>query len=557
MIRKPVLLAFAIVALAFLQVGCSNQEKQLVDSIFYNGLIYTCDSSFTMATAVAIHDGKVLFVGTDDEVLDQFESASNYNLKGKPVYPGFIDAHSHFFGYGNDLQELDLKSTTSFEDMINQTVAFAQQSQPSFIIGRGWNEENWVVKGTINKTRLDILFPNIPVFLQRVDGHAALCNQAALDLANINENTVIKGGRIEKIGPFLTGLLVDKAAERVMDLLPEPSVSQKAKALVDAQYACYKAGLTTVTDAGLDNATILLMDSLLRDSSLTIQLYVMANPDTAEIKQLLQNKELMSNAKLGFHSVKLYADGSLGSRGALLKHPYCDDSTELGLIQHPISFYKSLIQFCQRNNLQVNTHCIGDSANYIILNLYANHLKGKNDLRWRIEHAQVVDTADFHYFSAYNIIPSIQPTHATSDASMAKKRLCDHPNMAGAYAYQSLLNETGIVAFGTDFPVESIDPIATFFAAVKRRTRTGEVFKPEEAISPQHALLGMTRWAAYSCKLEDNIGSIEVGKLANLTILTDDMMTAYDRGRIANMMTISDGKIVYSNGSISATKEVD
>lgn len=551
---KLLISAFAL-TISILFFGCNLKPKDVVDTILFNGNIYTCDSGFQKTTAVAIRNGEIVKTGDDDFILKNYSSKKFIDLKGKPVYPGFIDAHSHFYGYGNDLQELDLKPSTSFDDMINRTIAYAQKSEPSFIVGRGWNEEDWVVKGTINKTRLDILFPNIPVFLQRVDGHAALCNQAALDLANIDVNTFIEGGRIEKIGPFLTGLLVDKAAERVMELLPEPSIEQQINALIDAQNACYKAGLTTVTDAGLDRNIIELMDSLLRSGSLTMQLYVMSNPDTNALNILLANDALMQNQKLGFHSVKLYADGALGSRGALLKQPYCDDSTQIGLMQHPIPFYKSLMAYCLKNNLQVNTHCIGDSANKLLLELYGSYLKGKNDLRWRIEHAQVVDPANFSLFSAYDVIPSIQPTHATSDASMAKKRLCDHPTMKGAYAYKSLLEETGLVAFGTDFPVESIDPIATFFAAVKRRTKTGEVFKPEEAINPQSALLAMTRWAAYSCKLEDRIGSIESGKLANFTILNSDMMTAYDRGRIATIMTISDGKIVYNNGSLNETTE--
>ncbi len=538
-----------------LYIGCNQKPKQLVDLILYNGNIYTCDTAFNTVSAVAIQGGDIVAVGDDKHILKGFEGKKYIDLNQKPTYPGFIDAHSHFYGYGNDLQELDLKPSTSFSDMIDLTVAFAQKAQPNFIVGRGWNEENWVVKGTINKTRLDILFPNIPVFLQRVDGHAALCNQAALDLANIDINTFIEGGRIEKIGPFLTGLLVDKAAERVMQYLPEPSLEQKVNALIDAQNACYEAGLTTVTDAGLDQDIIVLMDSLLRSEALSIQLYVMSNPDTNALNALIGNKALMQNQKLGFHSVKLYADGSLGSRGALLKVPYCDDTTQIGLMQHPIAFYESIVDYCFKNNLQVNTHCIGDSANKLLLNIYGARLKGENDLRWRIEHAQVVDPENFSLFSQYAVIPSIQPTHATSDASMAQKRLCDHSTMNGAYAYKSLLEETGLVAFGTDFPVESIDPIATFFSAVKRRTKTGEVFKPEEAINPKNALLAMTKWAAYACRLDDKIGSIEVGKLANFTVLSEDMMTAYDRGRISNIMTISDGNIVFSNGTISLNAE--
>jgi predicted amidohydrolase YtcJ len=554
--NHPLVISLVLLSV-ILSFSCSKKHKQVVDTIFYNGSIYTCDSSFSMASAIAIRDGRLISVGTDEMILDNFTSTQNFNLNGKAAYPGFIDAHSHFYGYGNDLQELDLKSAISFEDMVDKTIEYAQKAQPNFIIGRGWNEENWVVKGTINKTKLDILFPDVPVFLQRVDGHAALCNQAALDLANIDVNTFIEGGRIEKMGPFLTGLLVDKAAERVMNLLPESSRAQKIKSLIDAQNACYKAGLTTVTDAGLDKKIIELMDSLLRSEDLTIQLYVMSNPDTISINELLNNSALVNNAKLGFHSVKLYADGSLGSRGALLKTPYCDDSTQIGLIQHPVPFYKALIDYCYRHKLQVNTHCIGDSANYLLLNLYAEKLKSKNDLRWRIEHAQVLDTSDFHYFSDYSIIPSIQPTHATSDASMAVKRLCNHSNMSGAYAYQSLLEETNIVAFGTDFPVESIDPIATFFSAVKRRTKTGEVFKPEEAISPKNALLAMTSWAAFSCKLDSEVGSLEVGKKANITVLSEDMMTAYEQGRIETIMTVSDGKLVYNKGTVMSFKEID
>ncbi|MCO4818636.1 MAG: amidohydrolase [Bacteroidetes bacterium] len=547
---------FFLAAATFLfQFGCNSKPKELVDTVLYNGNIYTCDSAFQSVSAVAILNGEIVAVGDDKTILNGFEGKKYIDLDQKPTYPGFIDAHSHFYGYGNDLQELDLKSSTSFEDMINLTVAFAQKRQPNFIIGRGWNEENWVIKGTINKTRLDILFPNIPVFLQRIDGHAALCNQAALDLASIDVNTFIEGGRIEKMGPFLTGILVDKAAGRVMQFLPEPSRAQKINALIDAQNACYQAGLTTVTDAGLEQSVIVLMDSLLRSKALSIQLYVMSNPDTNALNTLIHNKALMQNQKLGFHSVKLYADGSLGSRGALLKIPYCDDSLQIGLLQHPIAFYESLIDYCYNHNLQVNTHCIGDSANKLLLDLYGTRLKGENDLRWRIEHAQVVDPTNFSLFSQFDIIPSIQPTHATSDASMAQKRLCDHSTMSGAYAYKSLLDETGLVAFGTDFPVESIDPIATFFSAVKRRTKTGEVFKPEEAINPINALLGMTRWAAFACRLDDKIGSIEVGKLANFTILNQDMMTAYDRGRISNIMTISDGTIVYNNGTIMPTSE--
>lgn len=535
--------------------GCKSKPEVEVDSIFYNGKVYTSDSSFSIQSAVAIKGDKIVALGNSEDILSVYFSDNSYDLKGKAVYPGFIDAHSHFYGYGKNLQELDLKKTISLEDMIQKTVEYAQSTNPSYILGRGWNEENWTTKGNVSNNKLNLLFPDVPVILQRVDGHAVLCNQAALNLAGINENTVIPGGNIVKMGPFPTGVLVDKAAEKVLELVPDLSLAQKVKALKDAEKACFKAGLTTATDAGLDEETMLLIDSLQRTGELKIRLYVMANPDTAAVSRLLTNSALRENERLRFSAVKLYADGSLGSRGALLKHQYCDDSIAFGLIQHDSSYFKALVSYCYRHDLQVATHCIGDSANKLLLQYYGAELKGKNNRRWRIEHAQVVDTHDYHFFRDYSIIPSVQPTHATSDARMAQKRLCDSPAMTGAYAYKSLLNINGRIAFGTDFPVEDINPIATYFSAVKRKTKHNKVFKPEEIVSPQDALMAMTYWAAYAGFMENDIGSIEVGKKADLTILSEDMMTAYEQGRIHATMTVSDGQIVHSTGLLQPQKQ--
>ncbi len=544
-IQFRVLLVLALIP--FLH-GCTSKPEIQVDSIFYNGTVYTVDSSFSVQSALAIKDGKIVGIGSDDDILSTFYSTHVFDLNQKIVYPGLIDAHSHFYGFGKNMQELNLKNATSLEDVINKTITYAQSTTPAVIVGRGWNEENWITKGNISNTKLNLLFPTIPVVLQRIDGHAILCNQAALDLAGIDEDFYIEGGIAIKMGGYLTGLLVDQAAQIVLDRLPELSLAQKAKALKDAEQACFAVGLTTVTDAGLDEQTILLIDSLQRMGELSIRIYVMANPDTFAVTRLLKNKSITNNPLLNLRSIKLYGDGSLGSRGALLKHVYCDDSTTFGLIQHSPEYFKALIDYGYRNNLQVNTHCIGDSANKILLNLYADRLGGKNDYRWRIEHAQLVDTADLSMFSNFNIIPSIQPTHATSDAKMAKSRLCDLPSMNNAYLYNTLLKETGLVAFGTDFPVEDIDPISTFFAAVKRKTKDGNVFKPEEAIAPIEALRAMTIWAAYAGFMEDEIGSLEIGKTADLTIVSEDIISAYERGRIHNVMTVQSGKVVYTTG---------
>lgn len=511
----------------------------------HNGVVCTVDSDFTMAEAIAIDsNGRIAAVGSSSDILDQYTAGNTVDLNGKFVYPGFIDAHSHFYGFGKDLQELDLKSSTSFEDMVNMTVEYAQAKNPSFIIGRGWNEEDWEIKGTISKFKLDILFPEIPVVLQRVDGHACLCNQAALDLAGINSNTIVEGGIVEMMGDFLTGMLIDRAADLVMDKLPDASRDQKIAALVDAQQKCYAAGLSMVSDAGLDGKIIQLIDSLFNADVLSIPLYTMANPDSSAILELLSlNSERHERHMLT--SVKLYADGALGSRGALLKEPYCDRPEHYGLMQHPKEFYRAYIDFCDRNNLQVNTHCIGDSANKELLLLYAEKLQGKNDKRWRIEHAQIVDPRDIHLYQDNSIIPSIQPTHATSDAKMAQERLCYSKTMNGAYTYRTLLDSTGLVALGTDFPVESIDPLDTYFAAVKRKSKSGMVFKGEEALTPKQALIGMTRDAAYACRADKNYGTIEAGKVASFTILNQDLLAAQERSRVSVHSTYVHGKRVY------------
>jgi len=544
-LKKPIVF---IVSLAFIALNsCTSEPKESADTILFNGSIYTVDSAFSVQEALAVKNGRIVGIGTTDEILDRFESMQKYNLDGQAVYPGFIDAHSHFFGYGKNLQELDLKKATSLEDMINRTVAYAQQTNPSVIIGRGWNEENWAIKGNISKFKLDLLFPNTPVFLQRVDGHAALCNQAALDLAGIDQNFTIQGGRAERMGTVLTGLLVDKAADLVKDQLPALSLSQQVKALKDAEKNCLAVGLTSVCDAGQEADIILLMDSLHRTGELKIKVYAMSNPDTNDVDQLLKHK---FNDRLIMRSVKLYADGSLGSRGALLKQPYCDDSTTYGLLQNDVSYYEALIDYCKRHNLQVNTHCIGDSANKLLLEMYARHLGGKNNLRWRIEHAQVVDPNDQHWFADFNIIPSIQPTHATSDALMAQDRLCNSPSMEGAYAYRSLMESCGMVAFGTDFPVEDIDPVATYFSAVNRKDRLGNVFKAKEALMPKDAIRGLTQWAAYANFTDDQTGTLRVGNRADFTILSDHLGNAFERSQIKVSMTIINGEVLYTNGSV-------
>ena len=545
--RNPLGSLFLGFCLTCFLASCGNKSQVPVDLILHHGKVYTSDSAFAIFEAIAISGDSIVAIGSDKEILKSYAGNKSINLQGRAVYPGFIDAHCHFFAYGQDLQELNLKQTISFDDLINQTIDYFKKNNPSIIVGRGWNEEIWEIKSTPSKYKLDALFPETPVVLQRIDGHAVLCNQAALDLAQIDENTFIQGGHVVKMGDHLTGMLVDKAAELVLNLLPEISKGQKINALKSAEKACFKAGLTTVSDAGLDFADIDLIDSLQKSGDLKIRVYAMSNPSDADLDYWFE-KGIQTGEQLVVRSVKLYADGSLGSRGALLKEPYCDDSLNYGLLQRPMSEYAELIKRCYENGFQVNTHCIGDSANALLLSAYAETLGGSNDLRWRIEHAQVVDPTDWHKFGDFNIIPSVQPTHATSDMYMAQDRLCDENRLKGAYSYNSLLKQNGMLAFGTDFPVEAIDPLNTYFSAVNRKGRQGDVFRIEEAVSHQEAIMSMTIWAAYANFMDTFIGSLEIGKKADLVILSHDPSLVNDRKSVKNEMTIANGEIVFNRG---------
>lgn len=524
-------------------------EKIDVDMILYNGRIYTSDADFNQFEAIAISGDSIVALGTSGEIQKRYHSTESIDLEQRTVFPGFIDAHCHFFAYGQDLQELDLKQTVSFDDMINQTVSYAQANNPSIVVGRGWNEENWESKSTPSKYKLDALFPQTPVVLQRIDGHAVLCNQAALDLAGIDENTQVQGGMVVKMGFNLTGMLVDKAADLVLDLLPEISLTQKINALQAAERACFRAGLTTVSDAGLSLKIIQLIDSLQKAGELNIRVYAMSNPDEEELNYFFESGPILSE-KLIVRSIKLYADGSLGSRGALLKQPYCDEPSIYGLLQSEPSYYTDIMKRCLEHGFQVNTHCIGDSANAMLLNMYGQYLKGVNDLRWRIEHAQVVDPKDRHLFKDFSIIPSVQPTHATSDMYMARERLCLEERLAGAYSYKSLLSENQMIAFGTDFPVENISPIETYFAATNRIGKKGEAFRVEEAITPKNAIMAMTAWAAHANFMESFTGSLEIGKKADLIVLSNDITVLKTKADTKNLMTVVDGKIVYNSGLV-------
>jgi len=496
------------------------------DLIIKNAKIYTVDTSFSMAEAMAVKNGKILAVGNEHDILDRFEALKVMDINGQSVFPGFIDAHCHFYSYGLGLlQRADLTGTTSFDEILGIVKKHHETYSSFWIEGRGWDQNDWENKEFPTREKLDLLFPDNPVLLTRIDGHAAIVNSKALELAGINKNTHIEGGKIIIENGVLTGVLVDNAIDLVSKIIPEPNDEQIARALLAAQKNCFRVGLTGVHDAGLDNRVIHIIDSLQKNGSLRMKIYTMLSPTKENFTSWVE-KGPYKTGKLNVRSIKLYADGALGSRGARMIAEYTDDPGNSGLI---LTTPESLRHFCQKafeNNYQVCTHAIGDSANRMMLEIYSEFLKDKNDRRWRIEHCQIVAPEDFILFRDFSIVPSVQPTHATSDMYWATERV-GAERIKGAYAYRKLLLQNGWLALGTDFPIENISPLYTFYAAVERKDLKGWPeggFQPENALTREEALKGMTIWAAMAGFEENEKGSLEPGKAADFIILEKDIM---------------------------------
>ncbi len=503
--------------------SCS-EEKSTVDTLVINANAYTVDAQFSTAEAFAIKDGKFVAIGTTDEMRSKYVSENTIDAKGSTIVPGLIDAHCHFLGLGFNEQVVNLRGTTSFEEVVKRVLDFQNEKQLEYIQGRGWDQNDWDDKAFPKKTLLDKLFPETPIALTRVDGHAILCNQAALDLGKVTLNSRIDGGEVVIENGELTGVLIDNAETLVMDHWPEPSRSDKVNALLAAQDVCFELGLTTVDDAGLAQEDIEIIDSLHQTGDLKMRVYAMVSYSEANVDYYLK-KGIIKTDRLNVRSFKFYSDGALGSRGAMLREPYHDKPNHFGLFVTDLETFNKNAERIANSDYQMNTHAIGDSANHAVLQTYNKVLAGKSDRRWRVEHAQVVSPEDFDHYK--NVMPSIQPTHATSDMYWAEERLGEE-RIKGAYAYKQLLNAYGKVALGTDFPVEQVSPFLTFYAAVARQDLSQFPeggFQKDNGLTREETLRGMTIWAAYSNFEENEKGSIEVGKVADFIILDKDIMT--------------------------------
>lgn len=521
-----------------------------VDLVVFNARVYSVDNDSTVAEAFAVNQGKFVEVGSSAFIRRKYKGARELELAGKPVYPGFIDAHAHFVAYAQLLHQADFTGTRSFREVVARLVhRHRQYPQAAWLLGRGWDQNDWSNKEFPDNDTLNLLFPDVPVLIRRVDGHAALANARALALAGVGPATQVSGGKIETKNGKLTGLLVDNAVDLVARKVPALSGQELRRALLTAQAQCFAAGLTTLDEAGLDKPVIDLLDSMHREGTLKMRFYAMLNPTEENKRHYYRNGPYQTD-RLHVRSFKIYADGALGSRGACLLQPYHDQPTESGFLLQAAAYYRQTAKELYQSGFQMNTHAIGDSANRLILDVYGSLLKGKNDRRWRIEHAQVVHPDDIPKFGRYSILPSVQPTHATSDMYWAGQRLGPQRIRQG-YAYRALARQNRKLALGSDFPVEHLNPLFGFHAAVARqdaRNYPPRGFQPENALSRQDALRAMTSWAAFANFEEKEKGSIVHGKFADFVVLDQDIMTipATKIRQVKVFQTFLNGEEVYT-----------
>ncbi len=513
-----------IISIPFLFFSC-KQEK--VDLVVTNANIYTVDKDFRKAEAFAIKDGKFVAVGTTLEIANKFTAKNLLDAKKQTLVPGLIDAHCHFYRFGLQQQKISLEGTQSFEDVIQKISNFIKERKVNYVTGRGWDQNDWPVKEFPTKEKLDQLFPETPIAVRRVDGHALLVNEAALRYSGLSETNfpknVVGGEFITNDKGRLTGVLIDRAMDYIK--MPKTSIKEAIGGLMAAEKINFSYGLTTVDDAGLERDQIELIDSLQKVGDLKIRVYAMVSA-TQEQLDYYTKKGIYKTDRLNVRSFKVYGDGALGSRGAAMKAPYSDRKGHFGALIYPAERYKEIAKQIATSKYQMNTHAIGDSANFWVLKVYKEALKNVNakDRRWRNEHSQIVDSNDFSLFN--NVFPSVQPTHATSDMYWAEDRVGMF-RIKGGYAYKQLLDTYGMVALGTDYPIEKVNPFLTFYAAVERKDTSGYPkggYQMENALTRKQTLKGMTIWAAYANFEENEKGSIEVGKFADFTILDQNIM---------------------------------
>lgn len=557
-----------ILLFSSLIISCSVNVKK-ADLVLLNGNIITVDSSNTITQAIAVLADTIIAVGSD-EVIQKFigESTKVIDLKEKTVIPGFIDSHAHLIGTGNSKINIDLRTAQNWDEVISLTAEAARNSKPGeWIIGRGWHQEKWNpipmenVKGFPFHYELSKATPLNPVILSHASGHAIFANQKAMEIANITSETPDpKGGEIIKdingnpIGVFSEEAekLIFSKYEEYLSHRSEKEKKDNIKKIVKiAMDECLSKGITSFHDAGTSFEEINVLKEMADSSELNIRLYLMLIDNYKSLKDSLKAYHTIGygNNHLTVNAIKLYMDGALGSRGAWLLNPYSDSPDQTGLNTTSLTEINNIVNLALENDFQACTHAIGDRGNREILNIYEKALATSNykDRRWRIEHAQHLSPNDIQRFSKLGVIAAMQSIHCTSDAPFVEKRLGKDRAESGSYIWKSLINSGALICNGTDSPVEDINPINNFYSAVTRKLQDGTEFFPKQEMTRLEALRSYTINGAYAAFEENIKGSIEVGKLADFTILSKDILTIPDDEILSTevIYTIVGGKILY------------
>jgi predicted amidohydrolase YtcJ len=529
-----------------------------VDMLLLNGNVYTVNAQMPRAEAVAIKHGIIVGVGTSDEVRRCFSGDTVIDLHGRSLYPGFVDAHAHLEGLGIALMTVDLVGMRSVHEVQSRIAEeIALTGGRSWIRGRGWDQNLWPAKVFPHHADLDAVSMTVPIFLVRIDGHALWVNRKVLELAGITRFTPDpSGGRIVRDGDGEpTGVFVDNAMDPIRALLPPPSVEERTRAITLAVQACVRVGLVGVHDMGVDEQLIGVYKEMIARRSLPFRVYAAIDGvgRTWDHYRSSGPETNIGDGRLTVRALKLYADGALGSRGAALIEPYSDDPGNRGLTVMSSEAMRTAVQQAVERGFQVCTHAIGDRANAMTLSVYeevlASTRRHRDDLRLRIEHAQVLDSSDIPRFAALGVIPSMQPSHCTSDMPWAVSRL-GPVRIRHAYAWRSLLATGVIIPAGSDFPVEAPNPLWGFYAAITRQDRSGypdSGWYPEQRMSRLEALKAYTLWPAVASFREKDAGTIERGKWADLVVLSRDIMDGPPSEvlRTDIVLTIVAGQVVF------------